>query len=220
MPGERNDRPRRSLWARLVALAAVSLFLALLAYGLVKQSPDTGIDQALSKSQPADAPPFELPILRRGELGAPLAGDLRPALADRRASLAELEGRPTVLNFWASWCVPCRTEAPILERAWKRSAPRGVLFVGLNMQDLIGDARKFMEEFRISYLNIRDQSNGVAIEWGVTGLPETFFLSREGKVVGHVVGAISERRLREGIAAAVEGRPRGSIEGGDRFNTR
>jgi cytochrome c biogenesis protein CcmG/thiol:disulfide interchange protein DsbE len=220
MLAERNDRSRRSLWARLVALAAVFLVVALLAYGLATQAPDTGIDQALSKSEPADAPPFDLPVLQRGELGAPLARYLQPALADGRVSLAELEGRPTVLNFWASWCVPCRTEAPILEQAWKRAASHGVLFVGLNMQDLTGDARRFMDEFEVSYLNIRDQSNGVATEWGATGLPETFFLSREGKVVGHVVGAISKRRLREGIAAAADGRPLGSIQGGDRRSTR
>jgi cytochrome c biogenesis protein CcmG/thiol:disulfide interchange protein DsbE len=112
-----------------------------------------------------------------------------------------------VLNFWASWCDPCRQEAPVLQHGWGRLRDDGVVFVGLNMQDLSDDARDFLREFDVSYPNVRDRGNEVARRWGVSGLPETFFLSEEGEVVGHVVGALSERELTAGVAAARAGRP-------------
>lgn len=205
------------MWTRLLAVVVALLLVALLAYGLASDAPEDDIDQTLARFEPAAAPPFELPVLQPGTLGPRFSAALRPALADGRISLTELRGHPVVLNYWASWCLPCRTEAPILERGWKR---RDALFVGLNMQDVTDDARSFMREFDISYLNIRDKSNGVATDWGVTGLPETFFLSKRGRVVAHVIGAISEAQLRKGVAAALSGRPSGSVEGGDRRSTR
>jgi cytochrome c biogenesis protein CcmG/thiol:disulfide interchange protein DsbE len=125
-----------------------------------------------------------------------------------------------VLNFWASWCIPCREEAPTLERAWRRARAAGILFLGLNMQDFPEDARAFMREFDNTYLNVRDQSNGVARDWGVTGIPETFFITARGRVVGHVIGVVSAAQLRHGIESARRGRPLGSLKGGDRLPTR
>ncbi len=215
------SRPLRGpLWPRLLALVTIALFVALLGYGLLTQAPDTDIDQALAESKAVPGPSFELSVLQRGTLGPRLERALRAPLADGRVGLGELEGRPVVLNFWASWCPPCRTEAPVLEAAWRRAAPDGVLFVGLNMQDVTADARDFIGEFDISYLNIRDQSNEVATDWGLTGLPETFFLDKRARVVAHVIGAISKRQVRQGVAAAVNGRALGSLEGGDRRGTR
>jgi cytochrome c biogenesis protein CcmG/thiol:disulfide interchange protein DsbE len=205
---------------RAAALLVLGMFIALLVYGLSTKSPRTDIDEALARAEPVPAPDFELPVLERGSLGSLLARRLRPALADGRVALDELRGTPVVLNFWASWCVPCREEAPTLERAWRRARGVGVLFLGLNMQDLTGDARAFIREFDNSYLNVRDQSNGVARDWGVTGIPETFFITARGRVVGHVIGVVSPERLRDGVAASRSGRPLGSLEGGDRRPTR
>jgi cytochrome c biogenesis protein CcmG/thiol:disulfide interchange protein DsbE len=216
-PGRRS---RLGTLARAASVTAVALFLALLVYGLTTQSPDTGIDDSLARARPATAPGFELPVLERGALGPRLSSQLSGALADGRVGIRELRGVPIVLNFWASWCVPCREEAPLLERAWRRQRERGVLFLGLNMQDVTEDARDFIGEFDNSYLNIRDQSNGVARKWGVTGLPETFFVTPQGKVVGHVIGVISRGQLSAGLAAARSGRPVGPREGGDRRPTR
>ena len=201
-------------------MLALGLFVALLAYGLLSKAPNDTIDTSLSKAEAAPAPGFELPVLRRGDLGAPLSRRLAAALSDGRVNLAELRGTPVVLNFWASWCVPCRVEAPRLEGAWRRVRARGVQFAGLNMQDVTEDARNFMSDFRISYLNIRDKSNDVALDWGVTGIPETFFISARGKVVAHVTGAVSAGQLRAGIAAARKGRPLSALHGGGRRDTR
>jgi cytochrome c biogenesis protein CcmG/thiol:disulfide interchange protein DsbE len=91
-----------------------------------------------------------------------------------------------------------------------------VLFVGLNMQDVTDDANDFLDTFGIDYLNIRDRSNDVARRYGLTGIPETYFVSARGNVVGHVIGVVSADQLREGIRAARSGRPRASREGGAR----
>jgi cytochrome c biogenesis protein CcmG/thiol:disulfide interchange protein DsbE len=215
-------RGARAAGARVPVIAVLSLIaalLALLVYGLTTSSPDDSIDSRLAERRTAEAPALELPMLRQGSLG-PLTDELRPALADDRLALDELRGIPVVLNFWASWCAPCRSEAPLLERAWRSLRAQGVVLLGLNMQDLTGDAREFMREFRVSYPNVRDQSNDVAIDWGVAALPETFFIDARGRVVGHVIGAASDSQLRAGISAARSGKPVGARSGGDRRSTR
>ncbi len=211
-PAARRSRP----WLRLVLVAVALLFVALLAYGVLSKAPDGSIDDALARGEPAAAPGFELAVLQRGAPGPELRATVERAAADGSISLDELRGTPVVLNFWASWCDPCRAEAEVLEEGWDGARGEGTLFVGLNMQDLTGDAREFMSEFGNSYPNVRDESNGVAVDWGVTGLPETFFLSADGEVVAHAIGAISSEQLELGVQAAEEGRPLGSIEGGDR----
>jgi cytochrome c biogenesis protein CcmG, thiol:disulfide interchange protein DsbE len=198
------------------AILIALLFIGLLAYGVINKAPKTGIDDSLAQSRPVAAPAFELAVLQRGDLGPILAPRLRSALADGRVSLDELRGTPLVLNFWASWCIPCRDEAPLLQRTWRSQArPAGVLFLGLDMQDFTGDARDFLREFGIDYLNIRDPTNPVARRYQVTGVPETFFITARGQIVGHVVGVTSSEQLRAGIAAARAGRTVGAERGGD-----
>ena len=215
-------RTARAAGARLPVIAVLSLIaalLALLAYGLTASSPDDSIDGRLAERRAAEAPALELPLLQRGSLG-PLSDELGSALADDRLALDELRGIPVVLNFWASWCPPCRSEAPLLERTWRSLRQQGVVMLGLNMQDLTGDARDFIREFRISYPNVRDQSDDVAIDWGVAALPETFLIDARGRVVGHVIGAVSNSQLTAGRSAARSGKPMGARSGGDRRPTR
>ncbi|MDQ3720443.1 MAG: TlpA family protein disulfide reductase [Actinomycetota bacterium] len=206
--------------AAIAGAALLVAFLALLAYGLISTGTSGGITDRLGQSQVAEAPGFELPVLRAGTPGSRLDGPLGRSSRDGRISLAELKGAPVVLNFWASWCPPCRTEAPRLERSWRQARQTGVVYLGLNIQDVSDDARRFLDEYRASYPNVRDQGDEVARRWGVTGLPETFFLRRDGKVVGRVIGAVSEAQLRRGVQAARTGRVLGDAEGGARRATR
>lgn len=212
-----------SVWRRLprvVAFIAVVLFIALLAYGLLKTAPDDSIDQRLADNRSAPAPDFTLEVLERGTLPPRLERALAPAMADGKLALDELRGTPVVLNFWASWCIPCREEAPRLQRGWQRWGERGVAFLGLDMQDIRSDARDFLREFRISYPTIRDPGKEVALRYGATGIPETYFITARGRVVAHAVGALSTAQLDRGVAAARDGTPLGTLEGGVRWPAR
>lgn len=105
-----------------------------------------------------------------------------------------------MLNFWGSWCAPCREEAPALERVWQASRDRGVQFVGINLWDAERDGRRFIEEQRITYPNALDPMGQFAIELGVMGLPETYFINPEGQIIQRWIGPLTEDRLLAMIA--------------------
>ena len=212
-------RLRRPSVLAVSAAAVGVLLVALLGYGLASQAPNRTIDGQLAQGSAAVAPGFDLPLLHRGELG-PLSERLRESLADGRLSLAELRGSPVVLNFWASWCDPCRKEAPLLEASWRSARSDGVVFVGLNMQDARADAERFLREFEVSYPNVREATDARARAWGTSGLPETFFLSRSGRVVAHIVGLIGEPQMRAGLEAAMTGRAVAPGSAGERRSVR
>ena len=201
-------------------LTGVVALVGLLAFGLLTTAPNDTIDQSLADGKPVAAPGFELELLQEGRLPAGLARDVEPALADGTVRLDELRGTPVVLNFWASWCVPCREEAPLLAGSWRRYGSRGVLFVGLNMQDATEDAEEFMREFDNDYLNVRDPSDATAREWGVTGIPETFFITPRGDVVSHAIGVVSPEQIQAGIAATRSGQAVSPLSGGAQRSTR
>jgi cytochrome c biogenesis protein CcmG/thiol:disulfide interchange protein DsbE len=218
-----DEQARRSPFRSVSVVVATGLalaFIALLAWGLLTAAPGTTIDDSLAENQATAAPGYDLEVLARGRLGDELGPKLAPALADGRLSAAELRGTPYVLNFWASWCGPCREEAPLLQRSWEQARRARVMFVGLNMQDIRRDARDFLRDFDIDYLNIRDPSNDVARLYETTGIPETFFVSARGEIVGHVVGVITADQMRAGIAAARAGRPAAPQQGGDQRRPR
>jgi cytochrome c biogenesis protein CcmG, thiol:disulfide interchange protein DsbE len=198
----------------MAVIVLVGLFIALLAYGLSVKGPDNSIDQRLADGRTAAAPAFSLELLEGGVLPERLRPAFARAAADRQIALDELRGSPVVINFLASWCSPCRQEAPVLQAGWRRWGRRGVLFLGLDIQDVRGDARSFLHEQGITYPTIRDAGKGVATDFGATGVPETYFLSGRGRVVAHVVGVVSPRQLDVGAAAAREGRVAGKERGG------
>lgn len=202
-------RPRTLLRAAGMALAVA--FVALLAYGLTTRAPDRTIDDALSDGVAVAAPALELPPLTGSD--GPAAW--RSAARDGTVALAELRGSPVVVNFWASWCAPCAAEAKVLERAWRQARGSGVLFLGVDTQDNREDARDFIAQFGLTFPHVRSTDRETDREWGVTGLPETFFVDAEGRVVGHVFGTVDDEQLAQGIAAAKAGRPRSAARGGE-----
>jgi cytochrome c biogenesis protein CcmG/thiol:disulfide interchange protein DsbE len=179
--------PRRPLIpALLVALAALAI-LALLAYGLSIQGRET-IGGVPVRSQfgevdvpPRPAQPFILPQFWP---------DAAPF------SLAAQRGKVVLLDFWASWCQPCRDEAPGMERVWRSYGPRGVAFLGINVFDERQDALGYVQEFGLSYPNATDPNSQVAVEYGLAGVPEKFLISRDGQLVRRFVGPMSEDTLR------------------------
>ena len=202
---------RRAL--RIAGVLAAAAFVALLAYGLTTKATNSSIDDALSRGEAIPAPGFTLSALAHGRDSGP-AWD--KAAADGEVSLSELRGTPLVLNFWASWCAPCRAEAQVLEKAYTRQAVEDdVLFVGLDAQDAREDARDFISQFGLTFPHVRDSGNDTQRAWGVTGLPETYFIAADGRVVGHVIGTVDEAQLADGIAAAKSGRPAGADQGGE-----
>ena len=199
---------RRAL--RIAGILAAAAFVALLAYGLTTKATNSTIDDALSHGETVAAPGFSLSTLSGGR--APGAA-WQKAAADGRVGLDELRGTPLVVNFWASWCDPCRAEAKVLEKAHKQQ--QGVLFLGLDTQDAREDARDFIAQFGLTFPHVRDPGNDTQRAWGVTGLPETYFIAADGRVVGHVIGTVDEAQLADGIDAAKSGRPAGADQGGE-----
>jgi cytochrome c biogenesis protein CcmG, thiol:disulfide interchange protein DsbE len=127
--------------------------------------------------------------------------------------LDQLRGRVVFLNFWASWCLPCRVEARELEDAWQRLKDRDVVFLGINIQDDEQAAATFLREFGVTYPNGRDLSGRIAVEYGVWGVPETFVIDPNGKItykhVGTPGGEIIPAKVeeaRQGLVSAKEGK--------------
>lgn len=175
------------------AVPAAALFVALalvglLVYGLVSRGEDTTLDDAVAKGRRPAAPDRSLPVL-----GSSTA----------RRSLKDLRGQVVVLNFWASWCDPCKDEAPVLERAHKRlSASRAGTVLGVTYRDLTRDSQKFVRRFGLTYPSVRDVDGELAKDYGTRALPETFVIDRTGKVVSVSRGTVTTRFLERALAAA------------------
>jgi cytochrome c biogenesis protein CcmG/thiol:disulfide interchange protein DsbE len=167
---------------QVVALAAVAGLLGLLLWRLTHQSKPPKLG--------SPAPAFSL---RRLDTSGTLA-------------LASLRGKPVVLNFWASWCVPCKGEATMLEAAWQQYRSRGVVFVGIDWHDVKSDARTFLEHHGVTYPTVLDGSGSTTDHYGVVGVPETYFIDRRGRLVGdHIVGTVvkQKEKFRAGVEAAL-----------------
>jgi cytochrome c biogenesis protein CcmG, thiol:disulfide interchange protein DsbE len=176
------------LGAQALAVALVVGLLALLVWKVAHQTGSHNVAAEIRKGETPAAPDFTLPRLD----------------GSGKLSLAAFDGKPRVVNFWASWCGPCRDEAPLLQTAANEYRGRLVV-VGVDYQDFTGDARKFVHKFGLTYPIGRDGNGRLLAPWGVTGAPESFFVDRAGKVVEHIPGAVTKETLAAGIRKALSG---------------
>jgi cytochrome c biogenesis protein CcmG/thiol:disulfide interchange protein DsbE len=175
------------LAAQAVTLVAVAGLLVLLVWK-VATGERSQVPASLEPGESVVAPAFELPRLD----------------GTGRLSLASLRGKAVVVNFWASWCRPCREEAPLLEAAWRRYRSRGLVVVGVDYDDFSGDARAFARRHGMTYPLVQDRKKSTVSRYDVTGVPETFFVDREGRLVGELIaGPVEERQLAENIELAL-----------------
>jgi thiol-disulfide isomerase/thioredoxin len=198
-----NPPPRRrsriGLVLQLAAVTLVAALLALLVWRVVNVGQGGRLVSAVRAHRKPLAPDFRLKVLWAHD--ETWGASARAALRDGLVSLTELRGQPVVMNFWASWCIPCRHEAPRLVGSAR--AHRGaVVFLGLDVKDFSSDARSFLRHFHVNYVSVRDGGGGSYDDYGLTGLPETYFLDRRGRIVDHVVGEISRAQLEAGIESA------------------
>lgn len=179
-------------WRRIVITLAVILpLIGILAYGF---SRDPHYIPSPLIGRPA--PPFTVTLFD-----------------GKKLSLDDLRGKVVFLNFWASWCPPCRVESKDLEAAWQKHKDEEIVFLGIDIQDSEKEALAFLKEFDITYPNGRDASGKISIDYGVWGIPETFLIDPEGRItykhVGTLGGAIIAAKLAEaqrGLVSAKEGK--------------
>jgi cytochrome c biogenesis protein CcmG/thiol:disulfide interchange protein DsbE len=127
------------------------------------------------------------------------APDFNLALFDQfeqdQLALADLRGQVVVINFWASWCVECYKEAELLEQAWQTYKDRGVIFIGVDYLDTDKEALAYMQKYGITYPSGPDLGNKIAEAYAITGVPETFFIDREGQIIHVQIGPIEQEQL-------------------------
>lgn len=168
--------PMVAVW-RLVFVAILALFVGLLAWRLW----DTNKSEHRASGM---APPFTFTTFE-GET----------------ISLDDLKGKGVVVNFWASWCDPCRDEAALLEQAWQREQNNGIVFIGLDYLDQEPAAKAYLAEYRISYPNGPDLRSEAARRYGIKGVPETFFVNPTGEITEVVIGPIvNEAQMEQYLA--------------------
>ena len=178
---------RARLVAQGVAVGLVALLFLLLVWTLVTEEGGDLAEWAARGDLP-QAPDFTLERLdEQGEL-----------------TLSSLRGQGVVLNVWASWCIPCKEEAPVLEQVWRDNRNRGLVVVGLDAKDFRRDARRFARRFDLSFPLVYDGPGDTLAGYGVTGFPETFVLDREGRVVEAFVGGVDSDEDRARLRAAVD----------------
>jgi cytochrome c biogenesis protein CcmG/thiol:disulfide interchange protein DsbE len=181
----------RSPWGvRAALLIPVAAVLGVLAWAMVHHQRSLEIGEALARGETPLVPAVTL-----------------VDFDGRSVSLPDLRGHPVIVNFWASWCVPCREEAPLLEGIWTEYRAKGVIVLGIDTQDLTSPARRFLTQFGITYRNLRDPDGDVGRLFGTTGVPETFFVGADGRIRGRFPGELRGPSVwREAVEGLIAGR--------------
>jgi len=131
--------------------------------------------------------------------GSAAPGFSLPTLDGRHVALAQLAGHPVVVNFWASWCHPCRQEFPLLRAALARHRPEGLVIVGVSFQDIPSDARAFVRQEHADWIFATDADGAVAAAYGVRPVPETFYIRRDGTLARRRFGITSSHELEQDL---------------------
>lgn len=168
----------------------------------------------------AKAPDNPLSLLDAGTPPKQLSEKLAPASEDGTIALGELRGTPIVLNVWSADCLPCRGETRVLQSEWERLGRRGVLFLGLNVLDAPAVARRYREQYDVTYPSVEEKRAETARELGARGVPETLFISKSGNIVGRVIGGVSLAQVELGVRAAQTGESMPTDQGGGQIPLR
>lgn len=188
------------LVGRGIAVGCVLLLLGLLVWKVVHRPPGASFVAKIEKGDKPPAPELGLPVLAAGTTHVPPS--LAAAIQSGRVKITNLAGRPTVVNFFASYCVPCRQEGPLLAHEAKRLSGQ-VVFLGVAYQDFRSDAKRLLAKSGATYPVLFDGQGNTEATWGLTGIPETFVLTANGHVVKHLIGRLSEDDLRQAVSAAL-----------------
>jgi cytochrome c biogenesis protein CcmG, thiol:disulfide interchange protein DsbE len=173
----------------LMVIAIVLALVGLLGYGIASRGTDNSIDSQLARGVHPLAPTPTLAVL--GGSG--------------KGSLANYRGKVVLLNYWASWCDPCRAEAPILERWQAVMKQHGGTVLGVDAQDLSGDASKFVNSHGLTYPSLRDGDGHTQGKLGITGMPESFVIDRQGHIVATRRFAVDDAFMRAKVMPLLEG---------------
>jgi cytochrome c biogenesis protein CcmG/thiol:disulfide interchange protein DsbE len=138
---------------------------------------------------------------------APLVGHPAPDFtlttwnmpAQQSIELSSLKGKPVVMNIWASWCEPCKSEVPTFQAAWQQHQNDGIVFLGIDYQDTASDAQHFLQHYGVTYPTGPDTSGAISVNYGVSNVPTTIFIDRSGTVVRKILGPVDAQTLENEI---------------------
>lgn len=164
----------------LAAIAAVGILFAL-AFSLVSQ-------QGARPTAGSPVPDFSMSLYPNYRAGFP-----------EQIKLSDLRGRPVVMNFWASWCVECYKEADALEAVYRKYKDQGVVFLGVDYLDTEAPALAYLQQYNVTYPNGIDVQQKIAKAYRITGVPETFFIDKNGVVREVIIAPLSEAQLSASI---------------------
>ncbi len=170
-------QPKQSSAGRSIIL--IIGLLLILGLGVVMAVNLQTIESTELQDQPA--PEFTLPLFDQFE--------------EEKISLSDLRGQVVVVNFWASWCVECYKEAALLEQAWQDYKDQGVMFIGVDYLDTPKEALAYMAQYGITYPSGPDIGDKISKDYAITGVPETFFIDKDGKIVHVQIGPINQPQL-------------------------
>jgi len=162
--------PKRSMTGVLIIYAGILALLGLLGWGLIKVQ--------AGPRQSGIAPDFTL-----------------TGFDGRIAELGKLRGQVVIINFWASWCLPCREEAAYLEETWRKYKDQGVVFIGVDYVDTEKEALAYIKEFDITYINGPDIGTRIAQAYNIQGVPETYYIAKNGELRGVHIGPLKTPEL-------------------------